>query len=147
MTNPPTRRRFGSISDELYYRNEKAHFWFYIKSNRRNTLPHIKRLRYLLNIPNPDEEDSLAFWAASALASESDGDFDKAILCREKELAMAMRLHEIVNAIPDLSRWGRKWALGRWSTQGLKWLRSTIRRLKRTHRPIAQNSSTYNVYP
>jgi tetratricopeptide (TPR) repeat protein len=93
----PTRRKFRSAWDEIYYLYHKILYWFYQQEDRRGALRFAPRLEVLLQKADPQEEAISGHECRSVLA-ELHGDLPAAIQHREKEIRLIRRLWEITPA-------------------------------------------------
>jgi hypothetical protein len=79
---------------------QKILYWFYGKENRRKALPICARLQVLLK-RTPGSRGAILGEECRSLICEIQGDLDKAIAHREREIAMMKRLIQISDKGPN----------------------------------------------
>ena len=99
---PLKRRKFANDWDEIEYLYQKLLYWLYEREDAGKSLPYAERLERLIAATDPSHESILGEECWS-LIFEARGDISKAIECRENEICLMRRLHELTAASKNKS--------------------------------------------
>ena len=89
---PPTQRSFASIWGELDYLCGKIRYWLYTRRQRIKAARYQHRLRRVLDAL-PENDAAILREEGLALLCEIEGEINKAIAHRKREIQLMERLH------------------------------------------------------